>query len=131
MKISRKYLRKLIKEESKKLLHESYMKQRYTEMGDEIISVISRQPGISGMDLVSAVSAQYPENPNEMPVDKEEVFAILDDMMEDSEVWGDFENDGWYIPNTPEAIAAMDAQDQFSSREANPHDGGMYGEERY
>ena len=107
MKITEKQLRKIIKEETNSVLSESYMKQRYTEMGDEIISVISRHPGIAGRDLVSAVSAQYPENPNEMPVDKEEVFAILDDMMEDSEVWGDFENDGWYIAGSQEAIGVM------------------------
>ena len=107
MKITEKQLRKIIKEETNRVLSESYMKQRYTEMGDEIISVISRHPGIAGMDLVSAVSAQYPENPNEMPVDKEEVFAILDDMMEDSEVWGDVENDGWYIAGRKEAIGVM------------------------
>ena len=66
-----------------------------------------------------------------MPVDKEEVFTILDVMQEEGEVFFDTAEDAWYVANSPEAIAAMDAQDQFSSREANPHDGGMYGEERY
>jgi len=131
MRISRNYLRKLIKEESNKVIFEGYMKQRYTEMGDVIVSIIQSEPGISGMDLVAQVYAEYPENKNEMPADKEEVFAILDDMQEEGEVFFDTQEDAWYVANSPEAIAIMDTQDQFSSREANPHDGGMYGGERY
>ena len=131
MKITRKRLRKLIKEESKKVLYESYMKQRFTEMSDEVLAAIEASPGLSGMDIVSIVSDDYPYNSNEMPVDKEEVFTILDVMQEEGEVFFDTQEDAWYVANSPEAIAIMDTQDQFSSREANPHDGGMYGGERY
>lgn len=131
MKITRKRLRKLIKEESKKVLYESYMKQRFTEMSDEVLATIEAEPGLSGMDIIATVSDNYPYNSNEMPVDKEEVFTILDVMQEEGEVVFDTAEDAWYVANSPEAIAAMDTQDQFSSREANPHDGGMYGEERY
>ena len=131
MKITRKRLRKLIKEESKKVLYESYMKQRFTEMSDEVLATIEAEPGLSGMDIIATVSDNYPYNSNEMPVDKEEVFTILDVMQEEGEVFFDTAEDAWYVANSPEAIAVMDTQDQFSSREANPHDGGMYGEERY
>ena len=131
MKITRKQLRRIIKEESTKVLYESYMKQRFTEMSDEVLAAIEAEPGLSGMDIVATVSDGYPYNPNEMPVDKEEVFTILDVMQEEGEVFFDTAEDAWYVADSPEAIATMDTQDQFSSREANPHDGGMYGEEPY
>ena len=107
------------------------MKRRFTEMSDEVLAIIEAEPGLSGEDLVATVGDGYPYNPNEMPVDKEEVFTILDVLQEQGDVFFDTAEDAWYIANSPEAIAAMDTQDQFSSREANPHDGGMYGEERY
>ena len=108
MKITRKRLRKLIKEESKKLLYESYMKQRFTEMSDVVLSIIEAEPGISGMELVATVSDEYPYNSNEMPVDKEEVFTILDVMQEEGEVVFDTAEDAWYIAGSPEAQTAMD-----------------------
>jgi len=116
MKISRKRLRKLIKEESKKLLYESYMKQRFTEMSDEVLAAIEASPGLSGMDIVSIVSDDYPYNPNEMPVDKEEVFTILDVMQEEGEVFFDTQEDAWYIADSPEALDAAgdyDAESEF------------------
>ena len=117
MKITRKRLRKLIKEESKKLLYESYMKQRFTEMSDVVLSIIEAEPGISGMELVATVSDEYPYNSNEMPVDKEEVFTILDVMQEEGEVVFDTAEDAWYIAGSPEALSAVDvdasAEDEF------------------
>ena len=107
MKITRKRLRKLIKEESKKVLYESYMKQRFTEMSDEVLAAIEASPGLSGMDIVSIVSDDYPYNSNEMPVDKEEVFTILDVMQEEGEVFFDTQEDAWYIADSPEALEAM------------------------
>ena len=108
MKISRKRLRKLIKEESKKLLYESYMKQRFTEMSDEVLAAIEAEPGLSGMDIVSTVSDEYPYNSNEMPVEREEVFTILDVLQEEGEVFFDTQEDAWYIADSPEAQTAMD-----------------------
>ena len=65
MKITKRQLRRLIKEESKKLLYESYMKQRYGEIENAILMALEDSPGLSGMDLVSIIGDQYPENPNE------------------------------------------------------------------
>ena len=62
MKITRKRLRKLIKEESKKVLYESYMKQRFTEMSDEVLAIIEAEPGLSGVDSIARVSDNYPYN---------------------------------------------------------------------
>ena len=74
-------------------LRESYMKQRYTEMGDSIISAIEDEPGISGADIVDLVHYDFA---GKFPVDKEEVFAILNDMLEDGTIFFDEENDAWF-----------------------------------
>jgi hypothetical protein len=104
MKIAKAYLKRLIKEESVKVLRESYMKQRFTEMSDEVLATIEGEPGLSGMDIVMTVSNGYPYNSNEMPVDKEEVFTILDAMQEEDEVFFDTQEDAWYIAGSPEAL---------------------------
>ncbi len=108
MKITKRRLRKLIKEESAKVLYESYMKQRFTEMSDEVLAAIEAEPGLSGMDIVATISDDYPYNSNEMPVDKEEVFTILDVMQEEGEVVFDTAEDAWYIAGSPEALDSVD-----------------------
>ena len=122
---------KIIKEESKSVLRESYMKQRFTELSDIVLQIIDETPGLDGNALARTVievfnhEYRFGKQPH---AEKEEVFTVLDVMQEDGEVFFDTQEDAWYAANSPEAIAAMDTQDQFSSREANPHDGGMYGE---
>ena len=84
------------------------MKQRFTEMSDEVLAAIEAEPGLSGMDIVSTVSDVYPYNSNEMPVEREEVFTILDVLQEEGEVFFDTQEDAWYIADSPEAQTAMD-----------------------
>ena len=118
MKISRKRLRKLIKEESKKVLYESYMKQRFTELSDIVIQIINEEPGLGGDALVRTVvevfnhEYRFGKQPH---AEKEEVFTVLDVMQEEGEVFFDTAEDAWYVANSPEAITAM----------------GTHGEERY
>ena len=121
MKISKLQLRRIIREEKNSLLRESYMKRRYTEMGDVITSVIESEPGISGADIVDLVHYEYPKNRNEMPVGKEEVFAILDDMLEDGAVFLDEEEDAWF--NTEEDLLAWREEGGAWSDEKDYHTG--------
>jgi|ETNvirenome_6_85_1030632.scaffolds.fasta_scaffold39861_2 phage I-like protein len=121
MKITKRQLRRIIKEEKARILSESYMKQRFTEMSDEVLAAIEEAPGLSGMDIVATVSGDYPYNSNEMPVDKEEVFTILDVMQEEGEVFFDTQEDAWYIADSPEAQTAMD-WDADSGRPAHMRD---------
>lgn len=117
MRITKKRLIQIIKEEKRNVLLESYMKQRFTEMSDIVLSIIENEPGIDGLTIVSTVSDEYPYNPNEMPVEREEVFTILDVLQEEGEVFFDTQEDAWYIAGSPEAgdaIAYMDsAEDEF------------------
>ena len=116
MKITKRHLQKLIKEESIKALRESYMKQRFTEMSDIVIAVIEDEPGINGTGLVAVVSEEYPYNSNEMPVDKEEVYTILDVLIEEEQVFFDTQEDAWYIAGSPEALSVIgvhDAESEF------------------
>ena len=43
-----------------------------------------------------------------MPVEREEVFTILDVLQEEGEVFFDTQEDAWYIADSPEAQTAMD-----------------------
>ena len=116
MKITKTQLRKIIKEETTNMLHESYMKQRYGEIENAILMALEDSPGLSGAEIVADVSSHYPDNPNEMPVEQEEVFTILDVMQEEDQVFFDTQEDAWYIAGSPEALDAAgdyDAESEF------------------
>tara|TARA_B100000700_G_C14995835_1_gene833740 strand:+ start:215 stop:538 length:324 start_codon:yes stop_codon:yes gene_type:complete len=104
MRITERKLRRVIRGQ---IIQESYMKQRFTEMSDEVLAIIESEPGLSGMDIVATVGDGYPYNPNEMPVEREEVFTILDVLQEEGEVFFDTQEDAWYIADSPEAQATM------------------------
>jgi len=116
MKITKRQLRRIIKEESIAALRESYMKQRYGEIENAILMTLEDSPGLSGIELAATIGDDYPENPNEMPLENEEVFSILDVMIEEDQVFFDTQEDAWYIAGSPEALAAIgdyDAESEF------------------
>lgn len=81
-----------------------------------IIAVIEGEPGINGAGLVATLSEEYPYNSNEMPVDKEEVYTILDVLIDEEQVFFDTQEDAWYIAGSPEALSAIgihDAESEF------------------
>lgn len=91
------------------LVRESLMKQRHIEVGDIIFQIIDAAPGIAGGTLVDEVGLQY-EDPNNMPVMQDEIFAVLDDMIDSDEVWLDEEEDKWYVIDSPEMMAAAQSR---------------------
>ena len=111
MKITKGRFRELIKEESKRALRESYMKQRFTELSDIVLQIIDEAPGLDGAALVRTVvevfnhEYRFGKQPH---AEKEEVFTVLDVMQEDGEVFFDTQEDAWYVANSPEAITAME-----------------------
>ena len=89
MKINKRRLRQIIKE--------SYMKQRYTEIQDAVLTILWEKPGIAGMDLVAAVQ-EYGWGDAPVP-EQDEVFSILDDLLEENEIIFNEEEDQWSLNN--------------------------------
>ena len=100
MKISKRQLRRLIRE--------SYMKERYGQIEEIIYSVLEVAPGIGGMDLVEELQSIWAVealNSDAPPVDRDEIFSILDDLQAENEVFFDVEEDAWYMSNdTPHEV---------------------------
>lgn len=107
---SKDYKMKITKRELNHLIRESFMKRRHEAVGDVVFQVVDTTPGISGQELANKVNIQY-KDPNNMPVTQDEVFAVLDDMIENSEIWLDEEEDAWYIAGSPESLSALNNRD--------------------
>jgi hypothetical protein len=92
MKTSERQLRRLIRE--------SYMKERYGQVEEIIYSVLEVAPGIGGMDLVDEIQSVWAVealNSDTPPPGQDEIFSILDNLQEENEVFFDTEEDAWYI----------------------------------
>ena len=50
-------------------------------------------PGIAGLKLVSYVQKEL----SSASVSKEEVFEVIDRLLEENVLWCDFEEDEWYL----------------------------------
>jgi hypothetical protein len=112
-------LRKIVREVTS--LKEGNMKERFGEIQDAVLFILDSQPGIRGEKLAADVMEELSDygmiDPS-LAITKEEVFDILDVMIDESEVFFDDAEDAWYISNSPEATAAMSASSvsKYSSR---------------
>lgn len=109
MRITRRQIRRVIRES---LMTEGVMKARYGEIENAIDFVLNDQPGINGDGLAAAVQEELSDygmvDPN-MAIDKQEVFDVLDILMEEGDVFFDIEEDKWYMAKTPEGLKAQQA----------------------
>ena len=102
MKITKRQLRRIIKEEKVNLLREGFMKQRHMEISDAILDAVDTFPGLSGDDIINHVTStmtggSYQSDPGPgMSIDKEEIYAVLDDLLEDGAIFFDEEEDAWF-----------------------------------
>ena len=104
--------------ESRRMVKESAMKERYGEIENLVLATVEDDPGIPGRELASNVVAQYSRMFDSMhPVDEEEVFSVLDVLIDEMDIFFDEEGDGFYIAGSEEAgdvIAQMqDEEDRF------------------
>lgn len=112
-------LRKIVREVTS--LKEGNMKERFGEIQDAVLFILDSQPGIRGKKLAADVMEELSDygmiDPS-LAITKEEVFDILDVMIDESEVFFDDAEDAWYVSNSPEALAAMSASsvNKYSSR---------------
>jgi len=135
IKITKRQLRRVIREAADQTdddfyewRHQEDQKDHEDYMIDDLLGIIEQNPGISGPELLDGARTSSGIFAGKSDHD---VWGLMDTLIELGDVFLDEEEDAWYLANSPEHIAAMDARDQFSSREANPHDGGMYGEDSY
>ena len=59
---------------------------------DIILGIIKDNPGMGGQDIVSAVQFQ----PMDPPVERDEIFAVLDELQENDKVFFSVEEDEWW-----------------------------------
>ena len=79
------------------LMKEGFMKERFGEIQNSIISVLEDAPGLGGMEIVQYVLADTSGYGMELPVEQREVFEVLDILLEDGEVFFNEEEDEWYL----------------------------------
>ena len=97
IRVTESKLRNIIK---KSILSESYMKERYGQIEEIIYSVLEVTPGIGGMDLVEELQSIWAVealNSDAPPVNRDEIFSILDIMQEEGEIFFNVEEDEWYL----------------------------------
>ena len=108
MRITRKQIRSIIKES----LNEGNMKERFGEIQSAVEDILEMNPGASGQEVATYVISDlsdYGMADPAMAITQEEVFNALDIMMEDGQVFFDIEEDKWYMADSPQAQAAMQA----------------------
>jgi hypothetical protein len=91
---------KVTESQLRRIIMESYMKERYGQIEEIIYSVLEVAPGIAGMDLVDELQSIWAVealNSDAPPVDRDEIFSILDNLQEENEVFFDVEEDAWYM----------------------------------
>ena len=98
MRISKKKLRKIIREEYARVLKEATMMGRAPmgalpsqKMYQAITKVLARSPGMEGSELVDTVNQMHPG------LDAEAIYDFLDELLEDGEVMFDVEMDAWSL----------------------------------
>ncbi len=91
---------------------EGGMKERFGELQNAIDFVLNDKPGINGEGLAAAVQEElsdYGMADPKMAIDKQEVFDVLDILIDEGDVFFDIEEDRWYMAQTPAGMKAQQA----------------------
>ncbi len=81
---------------------------RYQNIEDLSLQVIEEDPGINGSDLVDSVNELFLASyPDQLEAEEEEVFAVLDDLIDNEAVFLDASEDAWYIHGSPEMMTII------------------------
>jgi len=84
--------------ESRIVVKESAMKERYGEIEHLVLATVEEDPGIPGRELASTVATQHSRiYDTTQPVGEEEVFSVLDVLIDEMDIFFDEEGDGFYI----------------------------------
>lgn len=97
MKLSKNQLKRIINEEKHKLMREGEMKRRHMVVGDAVINSLEDFPGMSGEELVTYVISDLSEyGQSDWPLTRDEVFPVLDDLLEAGDIFFDEQEDAWF-----------------------------------
>ena len=100
MKIAKKQLKRIIRETLSEIRRLGFDSEGYemtaqaatdAKTYDAIQRVLSKSPGLGGVELVNAVVGLQPD------LDIEEVFDFLDELQGEGEIAFDVENDAWRL----------------------------------
>tara|TARA_B100000424_G_scaffold194400_1_gene151807 strand:+ start:122 stop:421 length:300 start_codon:yes stop_codon:yes gene_type:complete len=98
MKITKRQLKRIIKEERAKLLREATMMGRAPmgalpsqKMYQAITKVLSRSPGMEASELVDTVNQMHPG------LDAEAIYDFIDELEADGEIMYDESMDAWSL----------------------------------
>ena len=97
MKISKQQLSRIIKEETSRALSEAAREEQMARLKDAIEEVVDDLPGIEGMEVVGQVQ-QHPDGPGPAMggQGQRDIFAAMDEMLEDGLLFFDEEEDAWF-----------------------------------
>lgn len=116
MKITKKQLKRIIREEYSSLKQRGLIREMnmghdpLSDIGTAILQIITEQPGIDGYTLADMIEKEFGEGD---PTVQEILWSELDAMTEAQEIWLDDQQDAWYIWGSPEADAAVE---QYTDR---------------
>jgi len=92
MKITRKQLKKIIKEAINEVgIAPGVPQSLMSKMYEAVIEVLEGRPGMSGAELVDSVNQIHRD------LDAEAIYDFLDVLLDDGEVTFDVENDAWSL----------------------------------
>ena len=124
MKITKRQLKRIIREERRRLVEQgdfydihdqeaAELAADYEDRFDDdqkdmdyylavaIEKAVGENPAIAGLDLVDLVKQDSLFG----GTTRDDIFNMLDEMIEDGTLWGDFEEDAWYLANdTPHGV---------------------------
>jgi len=78
------------------IMNEGSMKDRHIKIEDAILAVVESEQSIAGMELVQNVLNYEEELDFEVPLERDEIFSVLDNMQEDGTIFFDSEEDAWF-----------------------------------
>ena len=109
LRITRRQLQKVLRES---LFAEGKMGERYAEIEGAVDIALNDSPGLAGAAVAAAVMEElsdYGMADPRLKITQEEIFDVLDVMMDEGQVFFDIENDMWYMADSPQGKAAIQA----------------------
>ena len=98
MKVNKRQLRRIIREEKAKVLREATMMGNAPmgalpsqKMYQAIIKVLARSPGMEASELVDTVNQMHPD------LDAEAIYDFIDELEADGEIMYDPDMDAWSL----------------------------------
>ena len=117
MKITKRQLRKIVLEAIDQVdddfyewRHQEDQMEQEDYMMEDLLNYLEENPGVSGAELLDGVRESSGIFAGKTDQD---VWSLMDELIAMGDVFLDDEEDAWYIANSREHIAAMDAREVY------------------